>query len=328
MRTLRILWIAITLVLLAVSIVLSIVLSRKITHPIEQLNTAASLLAQRKYELTVDGGAYRETAKLAETLRYAAGELSKVDDLCHELIANISHDLRTPLTMIIGYAEAMRDLPGENTPENVQIIIDEAERLTSLVNDVLDLSRFQSGTAALKQEPFALTEAVRRVLSRYNRLVEKEGYRVTFTADSEVTVCSDELRLTPALYNLINNAFTYTGPSKEIRVEQTVRDQWVTIAVSDTGDGIPPEQLPLIWDRYYRASSRRLANNADNTSSTHRRAPLGTGLGLSIVRSVMDALGGKYGVMSQVGVGSTFWIALPIAEPQEMGGNSLQMPEI
>lgn len=306
--TLKFLLLCLTVVLIAFAALLTFWIARRLTRPIERLNDAAMRLAHRDYEIHADGSGYRETAALADTLNYAAHELSRVDELCRDLIANISHDLRTPLTMISGYAEAMRDLPGENTPENAQIIMDETERLTSLVNDVLDLSRFQSGTMELRNEPFALTDAVRRVLSRYHKLIERGGYTVTFEADRAVTVCSDETRFMQALYNLVNNAFTYTGADRTVRVMQTVTDGRVRISVTDTGAGIPADQLPLIWNRYYRASIR------GNSGDTHRRAPVGTGLGLSIVREVMESLGGSYGVTSQVGVGSTFWIELPIIE--------------
>lgn len=304
--TLKFLLLCLTFVLIAFAMLLAFLIARRLTRPIERLNHAALRLAHRDYEICADGGSYRETAALADTLNYAARELSRVDALCRELIANISHDLRTPLTMISGYAEAMRDLPGENTPENAQIIIDETARLTSLVNDVLDLSRFQSGTMELHCEPFSLTDAVQRVLSRYHKLIERGGYTVTFEADCTVTVCSDETRLMQALYNLVNNAFTYTGADRTIRVRQTVTDNRVRLSVTDTGAGIPADRLPLIWNRYYRASTR------SNPADTHRRAPIGTGLGLSIVREVMESLGGLYGVTSCVGAGSTFWIELPI----------------
>ena len=135
-----------------------------------------------------DASGYREIAELANTLNYAAKELSKVEALQRELIANISHDLRTPLTMITGYAEVMRDIPNENTPENVQIIIDEAKRLTTLVSDVLDISKLQSGTIPFNGEVLNLTENIREILTRYTKLTE---YKIIFEANEDIYVYGD-----------------------------------------------------------------------------------------------------------------------------------------
>lgn len=217
------------------------------------------------------------------------------------MIANVSHDLRTPLTMITGYAEVMRDLPGENTPENVQIIIDEATRLTTLVNDLLDLSKLQSGTITLKPEPFSLTSCIRTILHRYDKLID---YRFDFQYDRDVTIVADELKITQVVYNLINNAVTYTGADKQIFLLQLVQNGRVRVEVSDTGEGIPQDKLQDIWERYYKVDKE------------HKRAQVGTGLGLSIVKTVIDLHGGTYGVQSVLGKGSTFWFELPLPEDE------------
>ena len=117
-----------------------------------------------------EGKDYREVAELSDTLNATAKELGKNESLRRELIANVSHDLRTPLTMIIAYAEVMRDLPGENTPENVQVVIDEAGRLTNLVNDMLDMSKLQAGVMEKNDTVYNLTESIESVLERYNKL--------------------------------------------------------------------------------------------------------------------------------------------------------------
>ena len=206
----------------------------------------------------------------------AADELSQVEHLQQELIANISHDLRTPLTMIGGYAEVMRDIPGENTPENMQIIIDETSRLSSLVTELLDFSKLQAGTLKMESSVFSLTQAVTAILTRYNKLKEQEGYQILFEPAEECNVYADEGRIGQVIYNLINNALTYTGPDKTVTVTQTVEGDQVRIAVHDSGQGIPQEELPLIWNRYYRSKEN------------HKRAIQGSGLGLSIVRSILE----------------------------------------
>lgn len=155
--TLRVQLLCLTVIMLLLSIFLALFMSKKISKPIIKINNSAKQLALGNYDISFEGKGYLEVSELNETLNYAAKELSKTEKLRQELIANISHDLRTPLTLITGYAEVMRDLPGENSPENVQVIIDEAKRLSSLVNDVLDISKLQSGAQALTITAFNLS---------------------------------------------------------------------------------------------------------------------------------------------------------------------------
>ncbi len=302
-ETLRVQLVYLSVVLILLALVLSLVLSRRISKPISDINTAAKSLAAGNYDMIFDNSGYREISELADTLNFAARELGKTEKLRRELIANVSHDLRTPLTMITGYSEIMRDLPGENTPENVQIIIDEATRLTNLVNDMLDISKWQSGTQTLNLTTFCLTDAVQQTLKRYNKLTGQDGYTIVFEHSDNVWVTADELRISQVIYNLVNNAINYTGEDKRITVRQSSQNGWVKLEVMDTGEGIDPQNLPLVWDRYYKIDKE------------HKRAAIGTGLGLSIVKSIVDSHNGRYGVESQKGCGSTFWFALKSVDP-------------
>ena len=288
-------------ILLIMAILLALLISRGISRPIISMNESAKRLAKGDYNVAFTGVGFRESRELAETLNYAAIELSKTDMLRKELIANISHDLRTPLTMIKGYSEVMRDLPGENTPENVQVVIDETERLSELVSDLLDLSKIESGSRVASPELFDLTETVEETLRRYEKLIEHEGYRITFTCAEQAQVYADRTMILQVLYNLINNAVNYTGDDRLVTVSQSVSDGNVRIAITDTGEGISKDQLPLIWDRYYKVDK------------VHRRATVGTGLGLSIVKQILELHGATYGVSSTMGKGSTFWFSLPVA---------------
>ena len=298
--TTQFLWIAgIILTLAAITVLL---LYRKISAPIIRMNESAKLLAQGKYDVVFSGSGYLETHELADTLNYASHELSKVDRLQKELIANISHDLRTPLTMIKGYGEVMRDLPGENTPENMQVIIDETTRLSELVNDLLDLSRIQAGAREPSFEVFNLTAATREILQRYDTLNKHRGYRIELIEEGDAHVFADRQMILQALYNLINNALNYTGDDKQVTVRLHVGDTAVRVSIIDTGDGIAPDQIPLIWDRYYKVDR------------VHRRAMIGTGLGLSIVKEILERHSAAYGVNSVLGSGSTFWFELPLCQ--------------
>ena len=194
----------------------------------------------------------------------------------------------------------MRDLPGENTAENLQVIIDESNRLTTLVNDVLDISKLESGVRTVSPSEFSLTDAISSAIKSYNKLTERGNYKIIFLPEYNVTVNTDKTILMQVFYNLLGNAVTYTGDDKTVYVSQSTDSETrnVRITVTDTGDGIAPEKLPLIWDRYYKVDK------------IHRRASVGTGLGLSIVRGSMELLGGGYGVKSTPGAGSDFWFEL------------------
>jgi len=299
-RTLYYQLIVISISVIILAVILTIFFSNRISKPIRKINDSAKILATGSYNVDFKASGYKEVSELAETLNYAADELSKTDQMKTDLIANISHDLRTPLTMIVGYSELMRDIPGENIPENIQTIIDEAKRLTSLVNDVLDISKLQSGVGDFISKPVNITETIKKALLRYNKLTEQDGYTIDFEYAYDVTVNTDETRIMQALYNLINNAVTYTGADKRVTVAQTVKNGCVRISVTDTGEGIEADKLPLIWERYYKVDK------------IHKRASIGSGLGLSIVKSIMDMAGGNCGVESKIGWGSTFWIELPL----------------
>ena len=171
-ETLQVQVTTLTVVMAAMGVLLALFIARRISRPLADINESAKVLAKGDYAIRFGEHGAREVRELARTLNYAAGELSKVEGLRRDLLANVSHDLRTPLTMIKGYSEVMRDLPGENTPENVQIIIDEAERLTNLVNDLLDLSKLEAGVLPLEKTRFNLTESIRGILHRYDKLAD------------------------------------------------------------------------------------------------------------------------------------------------------------
>ncbi|MBE6652345.1 MAG: HAMP domain-containing histidine kinase [Ruminococcaceae bacterium] len=294
----------IAFILLWGALFLAILISRNISEPIKKMNRAAKQLAQGRYDADFRVTGYSEATELSESLTHASEQLSRNDKLQKELIANISHDLRTPLTMIVGYSEVMRDLPGENTPENVQVIIDETERLSQLVNDLLDLSKLQAGTRLPSMEVLNLTALIESTMLRYEKLTQKDGYRIEYQAPAPIYVRADQTMLLQVIYNLINNAINYTGNDKLVRVTQTVSSDGskVRVSVMDSGAGIPPEQIPLIWDRYYKIDK------------VHRRAMIGTGLGLSIVKQVLEAHHTTYGIESKEGSGSTFWFEMPVVQ--------------
>ena len=280
------------------SILLALLISKRVSKPIEKINKTAKQLAASDYDVVFEETGYKEINELAATLNFTAKELSKVESLRKELIANVSHDLRTPLTLISGYAEAIRDLPSDDNTENIQIIIDESRRLSSLVADLLDISKLQSGMDFLNLTKYNLTETVRKTIFTISELVKKDGYKINFIKDEDIYITADELKISQTIYNLLINAVNYAGEDKTVIVKQTVSSSHVRLIVTDMGEGISEEDLPHIWDRYYRVEKN------------HKRSITGSGLGLSIVKQIIMMHEGNCGVSSGVGKGSTFWIEL------------------
>ncbi|MBE6642815.1 MAG: HAMP domain-containing histidine kinase [Ruminococcaceae bacterium] len=305
-KTLNRMLIFISIALLIIALIISFIISSRLTKPLKKLTNSAKELAVGNYDADFSERSSKEVSILADSLAFASNELKKNEALRRELIANISHDLRTPLTLITGYAEVMKDIPNEMTADNLQIIIDESKRLSSLVNDVLDVSKLQANTIELKKERFDITEVIKETAVRYQKLVDQDGYNICFMPTAPCTVFADRQKILQVLYNLVNNAVTHTGNDKTVVIRQGFAEHngrnYVRIEVTDTGDGIAPDKLPLVWDRYYKIDK------------FHRRAQMGSGLGLSIVKSLIELHEGYYGVYSTVGHGSTFWFELPIAE--------------
>lgn len=299
-RTLRMQLIIISAILFVTALILSYIISDRIANPFKKMTKEAAKLAHGNYEVNFATDSFEEARHLGETLDYAAQELSKLDTMQKELISNISHDLRTPLTLISGYSEVMRDIPGEMTPDNMQVIIDETERLSSLVSDLLELSRLTTGKQQINPEKFNITETVKETLKRYEKLTEHDGYTITFNSEGDIWVTADKIRILQVIYNLINNAVNYTGEDKKVTVTQSENGKNVRISVTDTGLGIPKEQLPMIWERYYKVSD------------FHSRGKVGTGLGLSIVKNILTLHKAPFGVISTENIGSTFWFELPM----------------
>ena len=295
---------------LVLSFAVSSAISGALTKPIAEMTEKAKQLARGDFSVDFHGKAYGgEMEQLAATLNFARDEISRSDRMQKELIANVSHDFKTPLTMIKAYASMIQEISGDNPEKrakHTQVIIDEADRLTSLVNDVLDLSKMRAGIEVLKPSVFDLSAYTQQVLDKFGYLSEKDGY--TFAADIEkgLFTRADSVKIGEVLYNLIGNAVNYTGEDKKVTVAlRRDADGNIRFSVTDTGKGIRPEEISTIWDRYYRSAE------------AHKRPVRGTGLGLSIVKTILEKHNFRFGVESIVGKGSTFYVVFPSADPSE-----------
>ncbi len=297
----------VTSIVIVIGIILAIAMSKSIAKPIVNITKSADKLAKGNYETEFEGGNYLEIETLANTLNYASDEISKVDMMQRDLIANVSHDLRTPLTMVKAYAEMIRDLSGDNPvkrEEHLGIIIEETDRLALLVSDMLDLSKLENGRQKLNCTEMNVTAKLREIIDRYKGVSEKNGYTIKFTPDEEIIVNCDIVKIEQVIYNLINNAVNYTGDDKMIYIKQINEKHYVKIEVTDTGSGISEENIKLIFEKYYR-------------SKNHKREVIGTGLGLSIVKAVLKLHNYPYGVQSTLGEGTTFWFKIKLDNTEE-----------
>ena len=296
--------IVIAVVVVFVALIISALLSMELTRPIARFTRAARRMAKGDFTVDFKGEyTYAEMDALAETLDYAKEEIGKSDQLQKEVLANVTHDLKTPLTMIKAYASMIQEISGDNPEKrakHTQVIIDESDRLTALVNDILNLSKIRSGMDSLKLQEFNLSEFIHTVLERFDYLTETKGYTLVRDIDDELYTEADTEKLEQVVYNLVGNAVNYTGEDKKITVSlKKAEGGKIRFSVTDTGKGIPPDEIDTIWDRYYRSTE------------THKRPIKGTGLGLSIVKTILVKHGFEYGVESEVGKGSTFYVLFP-----------------
>ncbi len=292
-------------VVLCVAFLLSAFVVIRISNPIIKISRSARKLPIGEFNMKVLPSDYAEIKILTENLNKASTEIAKTENLRKDLIANVSHDLKTPLTMIKAYAEMIRDLSGDNPEKrlkHLQVIVEEADRLNGLVIDMLDLSKLQSGVAVKKTAEFDFSEHIAEIVSRFMYLTETEKYDINSEIEDDIYIIADIPKIEQVVYNLINNAVNYTGDDGKIMTrlyrKTPVKGRF---EVSDTGKGIAAEEIPYIWERYYKAEK----------SEFHQRTTVGTGLGLSIVKGVLDMHGFAYGVDSTVGIGSTFWFEFP-----------------
>ena len=288
----------VTLLAILFSIIIALFLSRRIAKPISDMTKKAEELAEGNYNVQFTTTGIKEIDELANTLNYLEQEVSKTDEYRRDLMANVSHDLKTPLTMIKAYAEMIRDITLDNkekTKENLNVIIDETDRLNILVNDILELSKLQNNQDNLNIEKFDIVELINDILKRYQIIKETENYNLILESPSSIIVKADKKRISQVIYNLINNAINYTGDDLTVTIRITENAKDCKIEIIDTGKGIDEKDLTNIWNRYYKKEKN------------HKRNVVGTGLGLSIVKNILEQHHFKYGVNSIKDKGTTFY---------------------
>lgn len=301
LKIIRNLLVYVSVIVLIIGMALSYFLSRRLTKPIESLTASAKEMSQGNYQAKFNGGNFTETKELAKALNQASYEMEKTDFYQREIIANVSHDLKTPLTMIRSYAEKIIDISGDNPEKrnsDLHIIISETERLNSLVQDMMTVSNLQSNKVQLNKETFNLVGAAAEVFESFEVLNESEGYDIQFHPCKPVYVVGDKIKIMQVMSNFVSNAVKYSGDNKFVDIQLKRSARKVAFHCIDHGVGIPADEQSHVWDRYYR------------TSANHERDIEGTGLGLSIVKGILTLHNAMYGVKSEEGKGSDFWFEM------------------
>ena len=286
----------VSIMVLLFSFLIGYFISKKLSKPIEKINKTAKIMAQGDYENTyffIDENIL-ELNELVATLNQTNDELTKIDELQKEILANVSHDLKTPLTMIKAYAEMVRDLTYKDDikrEDNLNVIIEETDRLNLLVNDIIELTKINNDLQNLNITEFDLVELINSIINRFSIM----DANFVFKNKLPIIVKADKIRIEQVIYNLIINAINYTGKDKKVIINLKENDKYVHVEIKDTGKGIDEEDLKLIWKRYYKVDKK------------YRREKKGSGIGLSIVENILKKHKFNYGVNSIKNKGTTFY---------------------
>ena len=293
--------IVITCILVILAVIAAYFISNKLSKPLTILTKKSKELSENNFEVdfNVDTDV-TEIKELANSLNYTKDVLKKNDDLRRDLLANVSHDLKTPLTMIKAYAEMVRDLSykdKEKRENDLNVIIEEVDRLNLLVNDILNLSKLESNIENVKNEDFDLIEVIETIINRFKIFSITEDFTFICHYPRSLIINGDKQKIEQVIYNLIGNAINYSKEKHKIYV--TIIDKKnIRVNITDLGSGIDQDEIDKIWNKYYK------------TDKKYKRSTVGTGLGLSIVKHILDLHKFTYGVISKKKLGTTFYFII------------------
>jgi len=289
----------ITFIAIILSAIVAYFISNKLTGPIHKLTKNSKELSKGNFNISFDTKTdIEELQILSSSLDYTKSILKQNDELRRDLMANVSHDLKTPLTMIKAYAEMVRDITykdDEKRDKDLNVIIDEVDRLNILVNDILNLSKLESNIDDLTIEEFNLSMVINTIIDRFKIYSFTEEFIFIKNIPNEVIIKADKQKIEQVIYNLIGNAINYSNDKKKIYINVYYKKNNIRVAITDIGNGINKKDVKNIWDKYYKSEKK------------HRRNTIGTGLGLSIVKNILELHGYKYGVITKKNKGTTFY---------------------
>lgn len=290
--------IMIGLSVLALAVILSFQFSRSISNPLRKISSAAIEMADGKYDLKVEIDNNDEIGQLADSFNFMTKKLKNNIEMQRRFVADVSHELKTPLTTIRGYVKALRDgvFEDENSPvEYCNIVMDEVGRMNRLVSELLDLSKIESEILQFTMMTIDLNELFRKTVGKLQPILRTDGYQVKVESPEALYIWGDYDRIGQVLINLVRNAVKHSPPGATIKIRAEEINDMVKVEVEDEGVGIPEEELEHIWNRFHKVDKARTRGGED-----------GTGLGLAIVQEIVNRHGGEVDVKSKLGEGTTF----------------------
>jgi two-component system OmpR family sensor kinase/two-component system sensor histidine kinase BaeS len=282
-------------------IVIGLVISRTVIRPLSRLAQAARAFAAHNWDHRVKVGGTEEVAEVSFAFNEMADSLQQAETLRRNLMADVAHELRTPLTVLQGNLRAMLDGVYPLERGEIATLYDETRLLNRLVDDLRELALAEAGHLKLNVQPIELAALIESTVTNFIPVAEERSLALETTIDRGVEAYADPDRVAQVLRNLIANALWHTPPQGKITVETQVIDRVVRVSVIDTGEGITPEDVSHVFDRFYRADKSRTRHAG------------GSGLGLAIAKSLVEAMGGQIGAESELQKGSRFWFTLPRA---------------
>lgn len=310
-------------------LMLSFIYSNMVSKPLIVLNNAASKMAEMDFSSKCDVTSDDEIGNLANTLNFLSDRLNSaltdlkltnlklqediereryLDRMRKDFVAGVSHELKTPIALISGYAEGVKDniVEGEDKDYYLDVIIDEAQKMSNLVSDMLDLSQLESGNFKLSLRVFSITELVKLVLRKHSTFMNEKSINVQLNDLKDVLVIADKLRIEQVLTNFLTNAIRHTPNNGTISISvKDKNEESVYIEIENSGDKIDPKELKNIWDKFYKIDKSRSRDSG------------GTGLGLSIVKNILLLHGGTFGVKN-TNMGVAFHFTLKKAKAEDL----------
>jgi signal transduction histidine kinase len=286
----------------AIALLVARWLARGMTQPLRDMAKAARRMERGDYGQRVVTSSRDEVGQLAVAFNRMSSELENLERLRRDLVANVSHELKTPISALRAHLENLLDGVESADPQTLQVMLAQSERLGRLVDQLLELSRLESGDVPLDRRAVPLPPLVARVLSEIRVTSSRRDVELSEEVDEDLPpVFADAERVHQVLFNLLDNAVRFTPAGGSVSISAARRNGAVEVTVSDTGPGISAEHLPRVFDRFYRVDPARSRDEG------------GTGIGLAIARSVVEAHGGRIWAASEPGRGSAFTFELPAA---------------